>query len=186
MAAVLSSLRKALWPDRWAWLAPLLTLLGVVALLVIPTVAGPELACRSLRPGPSGFAPAICIMDWTALAQRALGVEFADQVDDVFRIGAVMGLLAVLPPLVPAPAWWRRGVAVVVGVVMLGAVGVAVDAGGAAGAGHDRRRARGRRGGRPGAAWAAHSRAVVIGLRSAGRQAAVISRSRSVMARHAA
>ncbi len=59
-------------------------------------------------------------MDWTARAQRALGVEFADQVDDVFRIGAVMGLLAVLPPLVPAPAWWRRGVAVVVGVVMLG------------------------------------------------------------------
>jgi hypothetical protein len=67
----------------------MLTLPGVVALVVIPMVAGPELACRSLRPGPGGFVPAICIMDWTARAQAALGVEFADQVDDV-RIADAM------------------------------------------------------------------------------------------------
>ena len=96
-----------------------LALFGVVALVVVSTVAGPELACRSLRPAPGGFAPAICIMDWTGRAQAALRVELADQVDDVFRIGAVMCLLSVLPPLAAAPAGWRRGVSVAVGLVMV-------------------------------------------------------------------
>lgn len=120
---MLASIRHAVRRDSWSWAAAVLTALGVVALVAVATLAAPQLACRTLRPAPGGFAPAICIWDRTARAQGALRLDYADQVDDVFRICSVMAVLALVALLTLGPAAWRRGVAVMVGVVMVGLAG---------------------------------------------------------------
>jgi hypothetical protein len=96
-----------------------LTLLGVIAVVAIPMVVGPDLACRRLRPSPGGFVPDACfyVRGWSARAQGPLGLQFTDQAGLVLRIVLVLGLLATLPLLVPARL--RRSVTIGVEVVVM-------------------------------------------------------------------
>jgi hypothetical protein len=105
--------RAAARRDRWARATLALTLLGVTAVIIIPNVANPGSACRRLRPSPDGFAPLVCISDWSAMAQEPFDLEFADEADLVARIVLVVGALAALPLLVPARL--RQHITIVVG-----------------------------------------------------------------------